>query len=75
MTNLENNNLKNEIEIVKNNQNNDVGGVQIQAMNIMTMMNQFQLQINQLMNQIYDINQKINLIQMNNLDNFNQMND
>ena len=44
-------------------------------MNIMTMMNQFQLQINQLMNQIYDINQKINLIQMNNLDNFNQMND
>ena len=63
-----NTNLKMEIESIKNNHNNDIGGLQMQIMN---MINSYQQQIDKLLQQINGIYYQLNILSKNN---FNSMN-
>jgi len=55
--NMDNTNLKMELESIKNNNNNSNNGLQMQISNNMNMINQLQQQLNQFSNKIQQINQ------------------
>ena len=70
----DNNSLKMEIEIIKNKQNNDIGGLQMEYMNLINSMNVIQQQINQFIIKINEIEQIMNIREHNNFNNMNQNN-
>ena len=62
----ENMNMKNKIESIKTNNNNDIGGIKMNIMNITNQLYQLKQQINQFIFQINQIQQQINSNSMNN---------
>ena len=63
-----------EIQFIKNNNENNFGGLQMQYMNIMNTINMIQQQINQFINRINQMDQTMNMMPNNNLNLMNQNN-